>query len=119
MVDIIILLLVLVLIFFAVKGSLKHFKGEGSCCGGGSGSIDKHRKKLDGPVLGKKNVRIEGMHCEHCAATVENAVNKIAGAVCKVDLKKNLATVSYDRNLDDFAIRKAIEDAGYTVVSIN
>ncbi len=33
MADSIILLFVLVIIIFAVKGSIKHFKGEGGCCG--------------------------------------------------------------------------------------
>ena len=52
---------------FALKGSLKHFKGESPCCGGGSGNSGKAKTKfLDGPVIGKKTLTIEGMHCEHC-----------------------------------------------------
>ena len=39
MIDAIILLIVLVIMIFAVKGTIKHFKGEGPCCGGGSGSL--------------------------------------------------------------------------------
>ena len=34
MVDTIIVLIVIVLLVFALKGSLKHFRGEGTCCGG-------------------------------------------------------------------------------------
>lgn len=117
MVDIIILSLVLALIVLAIRSSVKHFKGEGSCCGGGSGSR-KGKKRLDGPVIGTRNIRIDGMHCEHCAATVEEAVNNIDGAICKVDLKKNMAKVSYDRSIDDITIRSAIEGAGYKVDSI-
>lgn len=119
MVDVIILLFVLVLIIFAVKSSLKHFKGEGSCCGGGSSSVKRSKKTLDGPVTGVKTVTIEGMHCEHCAATVGNAINKLDGVACKVNLKKNIATVSYDRNVDDREIRQAVMNAGYNVVRID
>ena len=54
MVDAIIILVVVVLLIFALKGSIKHFRGEGACCGGGSGSVKtkKAKKKtLDGPVV--------------------------------------------------------------------
>ena len=37
--DAIIMVVILIVLIFAVKGSLKHFKGEGACCGGGSGSV--------------------------------------------------------------------------------
>ena len=39
MVDIIIVLIVIALLVLALKGSIKHFKGEGACCGGGGGSV--------------------------------------------------------------------------------
>lgn len=45
MADSIILLFVLVIIIFAVKGSIKHFKGEGGCCGGGSKGLIKAERK--------------------------------------------------------------------------
>jgi hypothetical protein len=49
MVDAIIIVLVIILLFFALKGSLKHFKGESPCCGGGSGNSGKAKTKfLDG-----------------------------------------------------------------------
>lgn len=35
--DVIIILILIVILGFAVKSSIKHFKGEGACCGGGSG----------------------------------------------------------------------------------
>lgn len=40
--NIIIGVILLVIAFFAVRASIKHFKGQGSCCGGGS---DKPEKK--------------------------------------------------------------------------
>ena len=76
MADIIIILIVTILLGLALKGSIKHFKGEGPCCGGGSGSNKKAKTKfLDGPVIGRKTLKISGMHCEHCANTVTNALN--------------------------------------------
>ena len=119
MVDIIILLIVLVIIIFAVKGSIKHFKGEGSCCGGGTkGLIKTEEKTLKNPKLGEKTVKISGMHCEHCAENVTRAINKIDGAAAKVNLRKSPAVVSYDRQISDDDIRKAVKKAGYEVVEI-
>ena len=69
--------------------------------------------------MGKKTVKIQGMHCDHCVASVTEAINSIDGASAKVDLKKEEAVVSYDRTLDDDKIRKAVEKAGFKVVSIS
>ena len=41
MADIIILIAVAVIIVLALKGTVKHFKGEGACCGGGSKGLIK------------------------------------------------------------------------------
>ena len=93
MVDIIIVLIVIVLLGFALKGSTKHFKGESPCCGGGGGEIvlDIPDKKLENPILGKKVLKISGMHCEHCVKAVTEAINKIDGAAAKVNLSENEA----------------------------
>ena len=120
MANIIIILIVIVLLGFALKGTFKHMKGESPCCGGGGGSIvlDIPDKKLDNPVLGKKVLKISGMHCEHCAKAVTEAINKIDGASAKVKLSENEAVVSYDRELDEEQLKRIVTDAGYRVVSI-
>ena len=62
MTDIIVIIIVVILLGFALKGSIKHFKGEGACCGGGSGNTKKSKTKyLDGPVIGRKTLKISGM----------------------------------------------------------
>lgn len=119
MADAIVLLIVMIIIIFAIKSSIRHFKGEGACCGGGSKRLPKEKDKvLSNPVIGEKILRIEGMHCERCRQSVEAAVNKIAGAAAKADLKKNQAVVSFDRPIDDDVLKKAVEDAGFKVTSI-
>ena len=120
MVDAIIIVLVIILLFFALKGSLKHFKGESPCCGGGSGNSGKAKTKfLDGPVIGKKTLTIEGMHCEHCVNAVTNALNEIDGVVAKVTLKSNSAEVSYDREINEADLKNAVKKAGYEVTGIS
>ena len=116
--TIIVLLIVIVIAFFALRNSLGHFKGEGDCCGGGGGTLPD-TKELEGAKIGEKIVRIEGMHCENCKNRVERAINRIDGAVAKVNLKKNIAVVSFDREVADEEIRKNIENLDYKVLSID
>ncbi|QTQ14442.1 cation transporter [Treponema parvum] len=117
MINIIIVALLAVIIFVAVKVSAKHLRGEGSCCTGGGSSVIREHKKLDDPVIAKKTVKIGGMSCENCAARVEHAVNKIEGAACEVNLNANTAEISLSRKIPDEELKAAIEKAGYEVKS--
>lgn len=87
MADIIIILIVIILLGLALKGSIKHFKGEGPCCGGGSGSNKKAKQKfLDGPVIGRKTLKIQ-----ECTASIVEYRNKciewIGRYYCKSEFK--------------------------------
>ena len=64
----------------------------------------------------EKKVVIEGMMCQHCRAHVDKALNAIPGASATVDLDSKTAMVTGD--VSDDAIRAAVEEAGYQVVSI-
>ncbi|WP_444641219.1 heavy metal translocating P-type ATPase [Caproiciproducens sp. R1] len=66
----------------------------------------------------KKVITINGMSCEHCKARVEKALNAIGGVEAKVDLKKNNATVSLKTEVSDEALKNAVQEAGYEVVSV-
>lgn len=118
MVDAIIIICVIVLLGFALKGSIKHFKGEGACCGGSHKSLNVKEKQLTSPVIGKKLLKIEGMHCNHCAKQVMDAMNKIDGVSAKVDLESKTATIFYDREINDHDLCQAVEKAGYHIQSI-
>ena len=119
MVDAVIVLIVLVLLFFALKGSVRHFKGESSCCSGASAPVRTGEKRLDGPVISVRTAKVDGMHCDACADRVKRAIDSIDGAAGAVDLKSGVATIRLDRSVDDIIIRKKIEEAGYKVVSIS
>ena len=122
MADTIIILVVVMILIFALKGSIRHFRGEGACCGGGSGSVKtkKAKKKtLDGPVTGQRTIRISGMHCRNCANSVTNALKAVDGFSAKVSLKDNTAEGSFDRTGDDADLKQAVEKAGFEVISIS
>ena len=114
MVDVIIIIILTIVVFIGLKETIKHFKGEGACCGGGSSK--PKRKKLEGKVVCKYAFRIEGMHCANCANAVTRAINDIDGAAAKVSLKKKTARVSCDREIEAFVIEEAISKRGYEAV---
>lgn len=119
--NVIIILILVVLLSFAVKNSIKHFKGEGACCGGSSGSVrtkKPKKKKLDGPVIGKRTIEISGMHCRNCVNSVTRALNSIDGVAAKVSLRDSRADVLLDRMVDENDLRHAVEGAGFKVISI-
>ena len=104
--------IIAVIVAIGVIYTVKHFKGEGGCCGGGS--YKPRRKKLS-DVKYKKTFKVGGMHCEHCKNRVEEAINDMKGVAGKVDLKKGELTVSYAEDVADEIIKTRIEKAGYSV----
>ena len=63
-----------------------------------------------------KTMKIEGMMCAHCQAHVEKALNALPGVTATVDLAAKTATVT--GQAEDAALKAAVEEAGYQVVSI-
>ena len=58
-------------------------------------------------------ITVEGMSCEHCEQTVEEALRGVAGVTdARVDREAAQAVV--DGEADATALVAAVEDAGYT-----
>ena len=66
----------------------------------------------------KETINVDGMTCNHCKMTVEQAAGKLDGvAKAKVDLKKNTLTVKFDEGKTSLdLIKDAVSEAGYQVV---
>jgi copper chaperone len=61
---------------------------------------------------------VTGMSCGHCVRAVTEEVGAVAGVGdVTVDLATGKVTVSADGDLDDAAVREAVEEAGYEVVA--
>ena len=118
-------LLILVLILglavaYIVKAKRRGVKCIGCPAGGNCPSARKmKRKKLDGPVIGKRILKISGMHCEHCARNVTIILHRIDGVTSDVSLSAGRAVVSYDRDISNEVLKDAVEKIGYQVVSIS
>lgn len=58
-------------------------------------------------------ITVEGMSCEHCERTVDEALRDVAGVESvSVDREDERATVEGDAASDELV--RAVEDAGYT-----
>jgi copper chaperone CopZ len=66
----------------------------------------------------KKQIKIEGMSCGHCAAHVEEALREIGASKVEVNLQGKYAVAEAGKDIEDSKIKEAIEEAGYDVVDI-
>ena len=73
------------------------------------------REKQKGEITMNKTIHIEGMMCAHCVAHVQKALDAL-GVKAEVSLENKCAIVQ--GAADDAALKKAVEDAGYTVTGI-
>lgn len=60
---------------------------------------------------------VVGMTCGHCVSSVTEEVGQVPGVTAvNVDLASGGLTVTGDNDVDDAAVRAAVEEAGYQVV---
>lgn len=61
---------------------------------------------------------VTGMTCGHCVESVTTEVSKIAGVTdIDVDLDTGSVAVVSEGGVDDAAVRAAVEEAGFELVS--
>ncbi|MCR5420386.1 MAG: heavy-metal-associated domain-containing protein [Lachnospiraceae bacterium] len=113
--DIIIVLILLIILIPAVKSTITHMKGEGSCCGGKKEKVP--RKKLPGKPNKIYKLQIEGMHCTNCKNRIEKHLNEIKDVIAKVDLSTNSAKVYVYEDTAEEIIKETIEKLDFKVSS--
>ena len=109
--NVIILAILLVMVVLAVNSGRKHFKG--------SGGEERPHKKLEEPAVGQRVLSVEGMHCESCQARIEKAIDRLDGVVCKTNLHKKTATVTFSQPVSDDTLKEIVEKLGYRVTDIH
>ena len=115
--NVIMIAILLVMVVLAVNSGRKHFKGSGGCCGGGG--EERPHKKLEEPAVGQRVLSVEGMHCESCQARIEKAIDRLDGVVCKTNLHKKTATVTFSQPVSDDTLKEIVEKLGYRVTEIH
>lgn len=114
MTNIIIIIILIIFFSLGIKEVIKHFRGEGSCCGGGSARIRK--KKLKNRIIQKYILKIEGMSCKQCIYTVTEIINEFEGVAGRVNLSKSEGVVLCDREVNIEDIKEKIRRCGYKVL---
>lgn len=67
----------------------------------------------------KKEMKIEGMMCGHCEATVKKTLESIAGvSEANVSHEKGSAVVTLSEDVSDEVLKKAVEDQDYKVLEV-
>ena len=66
-----------------------------------------------------KTMKVDGMMCQHCVAHVKKALECVEGVKqADVDLETKSAVIHMDQEIANDILNKAVEDAGYTPISI-
>jgi copper chaperone len=64
----------------------------------------------------KKEIKIEGMSCEHCVMAVKKNLSKLD--LRKIDVKIGTASIEFDETkINEKDIDKAIFEAGYKIIN--
>lgn len=70
----------------------------------------------DGAIVEEYGVK--GMTCGHCVQAVTDELSSVPGVrAVAVDLDRGVATVTSSEQLDREAVRAAVDEAGYELVS--
>lgn len=85
--------------------------------------LNKHKqnyiKQEEETKMIEKTMKIEGMMCGHCEATVKKALEALPQVdEARVSHETGLAVVSLNSEVDDSVLKKTVEDKDYTVTEI-
>ncbi len=79
---------------------------------------EKNKKKTEGMTM-KKTIKIEGMMCGHCEASVKKALEAVAGVTeAAVSHEAGTAVVSLSEEVSDAVLKQAVEEKEYAVTEI-
>lgn len=73
-------------------------------------------------MFGHKNkiiIKVDGMHCEHCAKKVSDAIVKLDDSYkVKVDLKSGEVTITSKKSVDISNVKENVNETGFTFVGV-
>jgi Cu2+-exporting ATPase len=83
------------------------------------GSINNNNNKMEETTM-TKTMKIEGMMCGHCEATVKKALEALPQVdEAKVSHETGTAEVTLNAELSNDVLKKTVEDKDYKVTEIN
>ena len=83
-------------------------------------AVAENLENADASADSTRTIRIEGMMCGHCEATVKNALEAFDHIdEASADHEKGIAVIKTSGPIDEDAVRAAIEDKDYKFISIS
>lgn len=122
--NIIVALVVVVALIVGGRRAIEGLTKGRSCCTDGSDGARpapravKVADRDPARYAYETELLIGGMSCEHCAQTVERALNALPGTWAKVDLAAHTARVRTKEPLDRDACEAVVKAAGYYVMKL-
>ncbi len=97
------------------KYKINRDAGSDSSCTANTESCLTDKNKIKEKELMNTVLKVNGMQCQHCVSHVKEALTKISGVSAEIDLGAKTATITHPESVSVADLKKAIEDAGYTV----
>ncbi len=103
-----------------LKHKETHIKENNECCSGGEKEcacpVETAQNKEENLMV--KTIKIEGMMCGHCEASVKKALEAVEGVKsAEVSHSAGTAVVTFE-NVSDEVLKKAVEEKDYKVLDI-
>ena len=118
MTPILIIIAGILLIAYAVYGTIQKVRGKAKsgCCGSAESVLPKRVEDTDETHYPfRYHVSIDGMKCSNCAANVENAINASGDTWANVDLGHHRAEVLSKKEKTEEDLVRALNGTGYKV----
>lgn len=119
--TIVILLLLAALCVYSVTTYARKLNRGGGCCGEHEAAVKRVKAADRNPAHYPHAVtlKVDGMTCGNCARRVENALNALEGVWAReISFGEGTARVLTKAQPDAAALKKAVADAGYTVLRV-
>ncbi|XTB06003.1 heavy metal translocating P-type ATPase [Treponema denticola] len=97
------------------KYKINRDAGSDSSCTANTESCLTDKNKIKEKELMNTVLKVNGMQCQHCVSHVKEALTKISGVSAEIDLGAKTATITHPESVSVADLKKAIEEAGYTV----
>ena len=97
------------------KYKISRDAGSDSSCTANTESCLTDKNKIKEKELMNTVLKVNGMQCQHCVSHVKEALTKISGVSAEINLGAKTATITHPESVSVADLKKAIEDAGYTV----
>ncbi len=117
--NLLIIAALIVIVFFAVYGTVKRIRFGSSCCG----EKDPPEKKVKVRDKNRNNypyryvLGVEGMHCSNCARRIENSFNSTDDRWARADISKKEVELLSKHEENEKTLSDIVSQAGYTMVS--